>query len=55
MVVVVRHCSTQGLGGCEYPGSFCKLYYYFPCYPMLLYKADQRLRISKPITIMTHE
>ena len=46
MVAVVHHCSIQGLGGCEYPGLFCKLCCYFPCYLMLPCKADKRSRMS---------
>jgi len=49
-VVVVHHCSIQGLGGCEYPGSFCRLCCYFPCYLTLPCKADQKSRISDSIT-----
>ena len=51
MVAVVLHCSIQGLGGCEYPGLFCRSYCYFLCYLMLLCKADQRSRISDPIIL----
>ena len=50
-VVVVHHCSIQGLGRCEYSGLFCRLCCYFLYYLMLLSKADQRSRISDSIVM----